>query len=84
MTHPAPSHALANGVSIVGMTFGPDISAFLCALESLGNFKLNIAEKDRFQGVFLVFAVEIKAVCDYLIWEPIQCLAPASKEVLTA
>lgn len=33
------SRALAKGVPIVGMTFGPDVSAFLSALESLGNLE---------------------------------------------
>lgn len=67
----------------------PRCLSFLICSGAPGEFwTLNItvfsAKKDSFQGVFLVFAVEIKAVCDYLIWELIHSLAPASKEVLTA
>lgn len=89
VTHPAPVTCLGKGSPHCRDDIWPRCLSFLiCSGEPGQSWTLNItvfsAGKGRFHGVFLVFAVELKAVCDYLIWAPIHCLAPASKEVLTA
>lgn len=86
---PSPCHVLWQTRSpLLGGHLAQRSQLLICSGEpgEFGTWNMTVfsAKKERFPGAFLAFAVEIKAVCDYLIWEPIQGLATASKEVLTA